>query len=137
MLRILSLSTLLLSLLLLLSSPTSTHSSKPFSYTPIEAELHSKRCSDHCTEGGCKFSSCDADHATSCDGGLCEYIDSTNASCNGGACVFIGCKGSQCRGGGCHHVNPLDTLKDEYCVGGGCKLNGQKIPAVIRGRLTT
>jgi hypothetical protein len=93
-----------------------------------------------CRSGACSFKDCgvgelDKEPAT-CNGGLCEITHSTGATCDGGACVFIECEASECQGGGCHHVNPRDTLREGFCEGGGCLLNGGKVPHNMRKRLT-
>lgn len=71
-----------------------------------------------------------------CEGGMCEFVNSNDATCNGGACVFINSVRSTCGGGGCHFVHPNDTLEEGYCEGGNCRMNGRKIPSSLRDRLT-
>lgn len=104
-----------------------------------------KQCSyQDCHEGGCRFQNCgkikfeqnEVESFTHCSGGMCEFIDTLNPTCAGGACTFIRCYGASCDGGGCHHIHPKDTLKERYCNGGGCKLNGESIPTTSRNNLS-
>jgi len=105
-----------------------------------------KRSCSHvdCTEGGCKYQNCgdskknDGEEKNiNCTGGLCEFIDTVNPSCRGGSCTFIRCKNATCDGGNCHHVHPRDTLKEEYCNGGGCRLNNEKVTNGFKYYLST
>jgi len=122
-------------------------------HNPSNEDDHLHRpCHKTCRQGGCRYQNCgknnnndddgDGDDnnmfspndsvGASCDGGLCEFVDCVNPSCDGGACTFVRCQNATCRGGGCHFVHPLDTLKDGYCGGGGCRLNGEVMPSNLR-----
>jgi len=136
-------------LVLFLSLPITSLSSPtpPRTYSPT-SDLHSshpKSCGP-CPEGFCSFTKCGrvlnpgSDDPplpeASCGGGLCDFVDCIGGSCGGGACTFVKSKLSTCVGGGCHHVEPGDTLKEGYCDGGGCTLNGVLIPRTLTGGLT-
>lgn len=117
-----------------------------YDYTPnIDYQYMDRLCSKNCREGGCRFRDCDhiseehsniTDGSLTCDGGLCEFINCFKPSCRGGACTFIGCTDASCYGGGCHHVHPRNTLKESYCDGGGCRLNGKPLPSNLRNYLS-
>ncbi len=123
-------------------------------------EFQNKSCSEkNCNEGGCRFHGCESNQQIlskqlhyddgigsknmkqdedipTCNGGLCEFFHCKNPTCNGGACLFVNCTGAKCDGGGCHFVYPADVLKEHYCNGGGCRLNGRHIPHTFRNSLT-
>ncbi|GMI17948.1 hypothetical protein TrLO_g10587 [Triparma laevis f. longispina] len=135
---------LLLLVLLTHFSPTSSMMKQPLSssrnYVPPESGFdshshHKGVCGRPCIEGGCRFEGCgrgeELDKAADCDGGLCEFISCTSPTCHGGGCTFITSTFSTCHGGGCSHINPEDTLKDYYCEGGGCTLNGVMMPTTL------
>ena len=71
----------------------------------------------------------------SCNGGMCEFTECANPSCKGGACIFINCVDASCDGGGCKFINPKNTIKENYCKGGGCVLNGKVIPSSWKNQL--
>ena len=113
--------------------------------TPGGYEYFDRSCSKDCKQGGCRYEGCGFPNPSngthiipvaSCKGGLCEFTNCKNATCDGGACTYIQSTGSTCSGGGCHFVHPMDVLKEGYCSGGGCKLNGRRIPSILRNRLT-
>ncbi|GMH72234.1 hypothetical protein TrVE_jg6241 [Triparma verrucosa] len=108
---------------------------------PVEIDPHSHHntpCGRPCVEGGCKFEGCGRgdEGSAECDGGLCEFVSCTGGGCHGGGCTFITSSSSTCHGGGCKHIDPEDTLKDNYCEGGGCTLNGVLMPRTLVGTLS-
>lgn len=54
----------------------------------------------------------------------------------GGNCDFTSCHSPECRGGGCRFVDPQSTLRDGYCDGGSCKVNGTPFPSSFAGKLS-
>ncbi|CBJ48789.1 conserved unknown protein [Ectocarpus siliculosus] len=84
--------------------------------------------------GGCGYSNC-AD-GPSCPGGSCSFQNCRGPSCKGGNCDFISCHSPACGGGGCRVVDPLSTLRDGYCDGGACKVNGKPFPSRFAGKLS-
>jgi len=116
---------------------------RKYKYEPDpDEEYHTKGCHSSCGEGGCRYEYCGrtrekiANPVANCEGGLCEFTECEDASCDGGSCIFVNSKRSTCHGGGCHHVQPKDTLTDGYCTGGGCRLNGEAIPATLKDSLS-
>ena len=102
---------------------------------------HKKPCNIPCNEGSCSYRECPYDALSehkppSCTGGSCKFVDVDGPSCGGGGCVFVRCTAAACGGGGCHHVNPRDSLRDHYCLGGGCLHNGEKIPQTLNAVLS-
>ena len=127
-----------ITLLLLSMSISLVISGREYTLPPSEEEYHPSPCGSNCPEGGCAFTKCgkDSNPVSNCEGGLCEFIHCVDATCAGGSCIFVNCKGAGCGGGACHHVNPVDTLTDGYCKGGGCMLNGEGIKATLKNELT-
>ena len=90
-------------------------------------------CDHECTHGACAFKDCsggqDSDfEPPSCPGGACRFENCKNPVCSGGGCEFVNCVGGTCDGGGCDFINPRSTLKDGYCEGESCKLDGKDHP---------
>ena len=52
-----------------------------------------------CPEGRCHFENCE--NPTSCDGGLCVFVNCNKPSCSGGLCTFTECTHPRCGGGKC------------------------------------
>ena len=98
--------------------------------------VHDSACGP-CPEGSCRFVGCELG-AASCSGGLCDFEDCSGPSCDGGGCSFVRTRDGpgSCAGGGCGYVDPKETLKEGYCKGGGCTLNGVAVPNTLRGGLT-
>lgn len=94
---------------------------------------HSKRsCNKDCTGGKCKFEGCktkDPENGPRCSGGRCVFIDCDYPTCKGGLCSFISCLGATCRGGKCDFMDSKSTLRDGYCTGGGCRIDGLEAPS--------
>jgi hypothetical protein len=83
-------------------------------------------CEIACDGGACRYENCD--EAPNCSGGNCLYYRSKGASCTGGACIFDECYSATCDGGSCTFYNPPETLKDGYCNGESCDINGTPHP---------
>ncbi|DAZ95314.1 TPA: hypothetical protein N0F65_006567 [Lagenidium giganteum] len=79
-----------------------------------------------CPAGGCLFENCP--EKVTCKGGLCYFRKCKDALCDGGACVFDGTDKSVCPGGSCKFINMASTLREGYCAGGGCTLEGKPHP---------
>mmetsp|Transcript_10894 Transcript_10894/g.22374 ORF Transcript_10894/g.22374 Transcript_10894/m.22374 type:complete len:143 (-) Transcript_10894:61-489(-) len=132
--------------LAVLASPSlSTAPPREYSQPQEQHPSHPKPCGP-CPEGFCSFTNCGRVERVgsgepelpiaSCGGGLCDFYSCTGGSCEGGACSFFESDLSSCAGGGCKFVSPDDTLKDGYCGGGGCTLNGVLIGRTLVGGLT-
>ena len=52
-----------------------------------------------CPEGRCHFENCQ--NPTSCQGGLCVFVNCEKPSCSGGLCTFTECTHPRCGGGKC------------------------------------
>ena len=89
--------------------------------------------SPDCKTGRCIVGAC---LDVGCSGGLCEFTEAVNPTCGGGACTFTRCVNPTCDGGSCRHVDPASTLRDGYCEGGACLVNGEKWPRRISLDLT-
>lgn len=61
---------------------------------------------------------------------------SGHSKLKGGNCDFFSCREPQCRGGSCRFVDPRTTLRDGYCNGGACTVNGRPFPSRFAGKLT-
>ena len=134
----------LIALLLLLQIPLAVAKAyPPRVYTLTDYDIgHPRPCHLSCDSGACSYEGCGRAYGgidtpePTCNGGACDFADTAGASCHGGSCTFIGGIRSTCGGGGCRFVNPTDTLKEDFCVGGGCSLNGVQIESTFRGKLT-
>ncbi|CAM9283411.1 unnamed protein product, partial [Sphacelaria rigidula] len=84
--------------------------------------------------GGCAYSGCA--EGPSCPGGACSFDRCRRPLCEGGNCDFFSCREPQCRGGSCRFVDPGTTLRDGYCDGGACTVNGRYFPSRFAGKLT-
>ncbi|CAM9995586.1 unnamed protein product [Phaeothamnion confervicola] len=96
-------------------------------------DVYDVTCEAGCQGGRCRFMDCEA---PTCRGGGCEFQGCRRPSCRGGGCRFVSCSHPTCDGGGCDFVEMQTTLKDGYCRGGKCQLDGNPFPSVVKGRLS-
>ncbi|KAJ1461952.1 hypothetical protein M885DRAFT_476028 [Pelagophyceae sp. CCMP2097] len=93
----------------------------------------SSPCDFPCTGGRCTYANC---VEPQCKGGACEFHDCTRPSCEGGACTFHRAVDPSCAGGSCFFWDVATTLRNGYCNGGGCVVQGQKWPIRLEGVLS-
>ncbi|KAG9416696.1 hypothetical protein AC1031_001076 [Aphanomyces cochlioides] len=79
-----------------------------------------------CKHGGCLYRGCK--ERIECSGGHCEFIDCADPHCQGGVCTFIESASGTCNGGLCKYIKPTRSLKEDYCLGGLCTVDGKEHP---------
>lgn len=88
----------------------------------------------HCDDEDCFAGKCSFTHCRSpvrCSGGRCVFTQCTAPSCSGGMCTFIECESPTCGGGGCDFFDTQSTLRDGYCDGGACRIDGHDAPSKL------
>eukprot|EP00636_Phaeomonas_parva_P018963 CAMPEP_0118854972 /NCGR_PEP_ID=MMETSP1163-20130328/2960_1 /TAXON_ID=124430 /ORGANISM="Phaeomonas parva, Strain CCMP2877" /LENGTH=123 /DNA_ID=CAMNT_0006787775 /DNA_START=81 /DNA_END=452 /DNA_ORIENTATION=- len=89
-------------------------------------KLKEMDCDKPCTMGSCNYENCV--NGPACPGGLCTFTNCVDPSCGGGVCTFIDSYNPTCNGGLCKIENPQTVLKDGYCRGTKCTVNGKAWP---------
>ena len=78
----------------------------------------------------------DCEEEVNCEGGNCIFRGCRSPRCHGGLCDFYDSHDATCDGGGCHFIRPQTTLRDGYCAGGKCKVDGVDWDHTMADRLT-
>eukprot|EP00753_Platysulcus_tardus_P007677 PLAT15370.1.p1 GENE.PLAT15370.1~~PLAT15370.1.p1 ORF type:complete len:187 (+),score=37.89 PLAT15370.1:43-603(+) len=86
-------------------------------------------CLEDCPSGKCRFTGCQTPVA--CSGGLCLFRSCQAPSCKGGGCTFIQCASPTCSGGGCKFIASSTTLREGFCTGGACTVDGEAVRSNI------
>mgnify|MGYP006189677843 CR=1 FL=1 len=86
-----------------------------------------------CAHGRCEFADCK--QPVSCAGGRCKFVRCERPSCGGGLCDFEECHHPSCSGGACHFKSTQTTLKDGFCSGGVCKVDGEVTSSRLKDAL--
>lgn len=87
-----------------------------------------------CVAGKCVWEDCEEE--VNCEGGNCIFRGCRSPRCHGGLCDFYDSHDATCDGGGCHFIRPQTTLRDGYCAGGKCKVDGVDWDHTMADRLT-
>lgn len=91
-------------------------------------------CSEtDCPQGGCTFEKCE--NSVTCSGGNCHFTDCNRPSCAGGLCTFINCAFPTCGGGSCDFTEISVPLREGFCKGGACTVDGEPVFSSFTGRL--
>mmetsp|Transcript_5903 Transcript_5903/g.7437 ORF Transcript_5903/g.7437 Transcript_5903/m.7437 type:complete len:122 (+) Transcript_5903:178-543(+) len=99
-----------------------------------EAARTEKLCEQlGCPEGGCIFEHCEI--TTTCSGGNCHFISCVRPTCGGGNCIFEDCAYPTCNGGNCDFRLISVPLREGFCNGGSCTVDGESVHSSFTDRL--